>query len=167
MSVPKTKGFFGSCSNRLTQACQLPFKANFEIRSLACAPAHVMIIEMYYIEKCITGSNTVFALCIFALMHAHSFSPKSTVCWDINCVLLASSCWVATVCGCLPIAVSCHPSGSHSLCQVNRDNYLRWMEYDLLIFMSLFKYIQGQGAKHATPWISGVPNVRRKSSRSC
>lgn len=63
------------------EACQLPFKANFESRSLAGAHAHnVMIIEMYYTEKCITGSNTVYTLCMFASVHAHPFSPGSTVC---------------------------------------------------------------------------------------
>lgn len=64
-----------------TETCQLTFKANFESRSLAGAHVHnVMIIEMHYTEKCITGSNTVYALCMFGSVHAHPFGLVSAVC---------------------------------------------------------------------------------------
>lgn len=87
-----------------TEECQLPFKANFENRSVAGGHAqNVMIIAIYYTEKCITGSRTANDLWIFA----STFSPGWTEYRDINNVLLATSCLLATGCDFSP-PLPCH-----------------------------------------------------------
>lgn len=58
--APLKEVFWFMLKQIYTEGCRLPFKANFESRSLAGAHAHhVMISEMYYTEKCIASRNAV------------------------------------------------------------------------------------------------------------
>lgn len=142
--------FSGSCSKRFTQS------VNFHLRlilSLAGAQAqNVMIIAIYYTEKCITGSRTANALWIFA----STFSPGWTEYWDINNVLLATICLLATGCDFFP---HCFVMTSSRLMllpwQLSQVNAVRPTSSPTcrgyaFHFESL---IHRKGGKHATPWI--------------